>query len=316
MTYQEYTMRYGNIFVTHANKHHTDDIASISMLTKLGATVRRLTRLDFLEFKDNIPPFMLKISEASTGCGKPIPTQFDMGGGYYDHHQSGSEVRASGIPYSAYGLLFRDFGREWAELVIGNHPQFDEILNRYDREVVSLIDASDNGYPVKTFEYKWLLHALIIADRSSESALVVQSLLEGCLHEVRMACEADKHINQCLKDVVEGLLVLDMGCSFIQQVRNYNSTKNDDKDLVRWVVHPNDDGWTIRCQPSILSDSTYIQLLPYEWLKNPPEGCYNNGKTFVHKNLFMATFETKDQAINAAYRIIPDYARRQKERNL
>lgn len=68
----------------------------------------------------------------------------DVGGVYdvttrrFDHHQNGAPVRANGIVYSAFGLLWRQYGLKYCQ---GNKKVWQEVDERY----VQIIDATDNG---------------------------------------------------------------------------------------------------------------------------------------------------------------------------
>ncbi len=73
---------------------------------------------------------------------------FDVGGIYdpetnrFDHHQKGGAgARENGIPYSAFGLVWKHFG---LNLVEGNQELFEKI----DKETVIPFDAIDNGIDI------------------------------------------------------------------------------------------------------------------------------------------------------------------------
>lgn len=67
---------------------------------------------------------------------------FDIGYGKYDHHQKGGNgVRDNGIPYAAFGLLWKEYGEVLCTR-IGLDPQFG--IPEFDRFVEG-IDAYDNG---------------------------------------------------------------------------------------------------------------------------------------------------------------------------
>ena len=74
----------------------------------------------------------------------------DVGGVYdpanqrYDHHQNGAPTRDNGIPYAAFGLIWKHYG----EQVSGSR----EVAEMIERRLVMPIDANDNG--VSLFETK------------------------------------------------------------------------------------------------------------------------------------------------------------------
>ena len=79
-----------NSAVTHGGRFHADDVFSSALLRLLNPKIkiRRVMRLP----------------ENFDGLA------FDIGGGDFDHHQNGAPVRENGVPYAAFGLLWRAFG--------------------------------------------------------------------------------------------------------------------------------------------------------------------------------------------------------------
>jgi uncharacterized UPF0160 family protein len=72
---------------------------------------------------------------------------FDVGGEYlpeknrFDHHQKGGAgVRDNGIPYAAFGLVWKHFGERICES--------GEVADEIDRKFAQPIDANDNGMDV------------------------------------------------------------------------------------------------------------------------------------------------------------------------
>ncbi|MFQ9697590.1 MAG: MYG1 family protein, partial [Zhenhengia sp.] len=48
----------------------------------------------------------------------------DVGGGKYDHHQADKVLREDGIPYCAFGLLWRDYGKQFTKIIC---PSLNEV---------------------------------------------------------------------------------------------------------------------------------------------------------------------------------------------
>ena len=75
---------------THAGKFHADDVFATALLQILRPDIK-ITR------------------------GFTVPDDFDgivydIGFGMFDHHQEPREYRANGVPYAAFGLLWRVLG--------------------------------------------------------------------------------------------------------------------------------------------------------------------------------------------------------------
>lgn len=78
----------------------------------------------------------------------------DVGEGRYDHHQMEKELREDGIPYCAFGLLWRDFGKDY---VAKKCPHLkvkeqETLAKKVADEFIIQIDAGDNGIALNTFE--------------------------------------------------------------------------------------------------------------------------------------------------------------------
>lgn len=76
--------------MTHGGKFHADDVFSAALL--------RLLRPDIRIHRG------FQVPEAFEGL------VFDIGLGPFDHHQQDAPVRENGVPYAAFGLLWREFG--------------------------------------------------------------------------------------------------------------------------------------------------------------------------------------------------------------
>lgn len=101
--------------MTHGGKFHADDVFSSALLRILFPGIE-ITR------------------------GYMVPSGFDgivfdIGGGMFDHHQSGAPIRENGVPYAAFGLLWREFGPS----LVG-----EEAAQRFDEAFVQPLDLDDN----------------------------------------------------------------------------------------------------------------------------------------------------------------------------
>lgn len=100
---------------THSGVFHADDVFASALLQFIftGIDIRR---------------------------GRQAPENFDgivfdIGGGKFDHHQEKKEYRENGVPYAAFGLLWREYGTEIL---------CEEDARQFDLEFVQPIDKSDN----------------------------------------------------------------------------------------------------------------------------------------------------------------------------
>ena len=122
--------------MTHNSKFHVDDIFACATLQLV---------LD----KKNIPYKVIRTRDTSIiERGDYV---FDVGGIYnptlnrFDHHQKeGAGVRANGIPYASFGLVWKHFGHELCQ---------PEIAQEIDVKIASGIDAIDNGISITKLIY-------------------------------------------------------------------------------------------------------------------------------------------------------------------
>lgn len=139
------------LLVTHNDTFHSDDVfatATLMILLKNNVKVVRTRDPEFFKKGDFV---------------------YDVGGEYnpdtnrFDHHQiGGAGVRANGIPYAAFGLIWKKYG----EIICGSKQVADKI----DAELVQAIDAEDNGLDTYTINGEvgpYIIQRLVNAFRPS-----------------------------------------------------------------------------------------------------------------------------------------------------
>ncbi len=119
------------ILVTHNGTFHADDIfatATLSLLLDGNIEVIRTRDEEIIQTADYV---------------------YDVGGEYdpdrnrFDHHQKGGAgARENGIPYAAFGLVWRTYG----EKLCGSSA----LAQKIDEYFIQSIDANDNG--ISTYE--------------------------------------------------------------------------------------------------------------------------------------------------------------------
>ena len=114
------------IVVTHSGNFHTDEVFACAVLSLLN--------------DGNIEVIRSRDSEvwATGDYVVDVGGEYDSARGRFDHHQEGGAgVRPNGIPYSSFGLVWKEFG----ENLCGNR----EAARRIDEKMVQPIDAADCG---------------------------------------------------------------------------------------------------------------------------------------------------------------------------
>lgn len=114
------------ILVTHNGTFHADDIfatATLSILLDGNIKVIRTRDTEWFKKGDYV---------------------YDVGGEYdparnrFDHHQKGGAgKRDNGVPYAAFGLVWREYG----EKICGSKA----VADRIDEHLVQAVDTHDNG---------------------------------------------------------------------------------------------------------------------------------------------------------------------------
>ena len=100
---------------THGGKFHADDVLATALLKYINPEFTVMRGFDIPDCFDGIV--------------------YDIGRGAFDHHQEDKAVRENGVPYAAFGLVWRAFGPQ----LVG-----EEEAKRFDRTFIENLDLSDN----------------------------------------------------------------------------------------------------------------------------------------------------------------------------
>lgn len=113
--------------VTHDQGFHADDVFSTALMQIIFGDEAKVTRS-----RD------LKIIEAAD-IVYDVGAIYDPEKNRFDHHQKeGAGERENGIPYAAFGLVWKKWGPE----ICGSQDVADII----DHKLVQVVDAHDNGF--------------------------------------------------------------------------------------------------------------------------------------------------------------------------
>ena len=266
---------------THGGCFHADDVISTVFLKSLNPdiTIFRLNEVsqDILSNDENIV--------------------FDIGGGKYDHHQQERLINDFGYPYSAFGLLWEDFGRELLEKK--GFKKIEDAFEKFKVDVVSKIDQGDNcgyhnvigfkeNYTIKNFNANWyeLKNNPSVQDEQFAKALEYTNLLFDNwmrkLYEQVEIQEQEKEIfiNALVKSN-NGIIVLPESIPWRDYVDEYAYR-------VKIVINKN-----IRGGYNVTSaNEDSVKITQNEYL------------TFVHPSRFMGVANTLNDAVMAAKKIL------------
>ena len=285
---------------THGGMFHADDVFSAVFLEMANPNIK-------IERVFRLPENYNRLA-------------FDIGLGKFDHHQMDNEIRENGVPYAAFGKLWKEYG-----------PHFfnQEIVERIDEEFVQQLDLSDNtGTPnricesigsivptwhenksmdeafneAKNFAYDILTNEIMyqIGEKTIEERNVE---LEKLLTSDFMIERQEKYneakrlseeiLNPAINNMQNGVVVTDRYCEWEEKLTNTEGANIFVCPSIRG-------GYNVLLVPSpdaTPEDMAKKVYFPEEWLgkQNPDLGI-----TFCHPGNFIACTETLEQAVNVA----------------
>lgn len=112
--------------VTHSGKFHADDVFATAVLKKVFKEIELVRSRD----PDTV---------ASGDIVYDVGRVYDPATNRFDHHQpEGAGVRENGVPYAAFGLIWKHFGEQ---LVTDKR-----VWQLVDEKLVQPVDANDTGF--------------------------------------------------------------------------------------------------------------------------------------------------------------------------
>ena len=174
--------------LTHAGKFHADDVFSAALLKIVFPKIR-------IARSFRVPPTFNGIV-------------FDIGFGLYDHHQEDAPVRENGVPYAAFGLLWREYGKSALASFGCKEIFLEKEEKHFDEVFVQPLDLDDNtgcgnilagiinsfnpSWDSKTDSNSCFFEAVIVAgviiEKKIESMMAIQrarTMVEKALEEAK-----------------------------------------------------------------------------------------------------------------------------------
>lgn len=289
-----YSDRMSKTVVTHDGKFHADDVFAVAalLLAEPTATVVR-TR-----------------DEATIGRADIV---VDVGGVYdethnrFDHHQSeGAGGRGNKIPYAAFGLVWKKFGRELCES--------EEVARRVDEVLVTPIDANDNGIDlsvpaeadlwsytiadaVRAFVPTWLEKNADIDAAFLEAVSFATRVILREIARAKAMIAGEGEVRKAYAEAEDKrLIVLDGDFSWKDTLAKLPEPL--------FVVHPQDGTWRLYCVRDNPRQFRNRKNLPESWagLRDAKLAQMTGvgDAVFCHRNRFMAVAKSKQSAIRLA----------------
>lgn len=300
--------------ITHTGVSHADDVMVTAILLKLRGELT-----------------LMRTFKVPGGISEDVII-YDIGGGKYDHHQTGGnggrkldppyktkdDKEINEIPYSSVGLIWRDFGRQ---IISETEPDFSEaqvelVWTLIDRDLISGIDVADNGklpqadYPVQGFSLYQVISSFNPNWDSGESfddAFVRAVEFAGTVFDNVLANACSKVKGQRIVDeaieVAEGqIMILDR---FVPWQDFIFASRNAKAEEILFVVFPAlRGGFNCQCVPDTLGGKGQRKSLPENWRGLPAEKLQEvsgvETAIFCHPGAFMCSAQTQEDAIKMA----------------
>lgn len=284
--------------VTHSSKFHTDDIFAVATLT---LALENEYEIEVIRSRD------MSVIEKGDYV-------VDVGGLYdesinrFDHHQiGGAGKRENGVPYAAFGLVWKKFG----ERLVGSK----EGAFKVDQTIVQPIDANDNGVQF----LKTCIEGLFPFDIGTMTFLFSPTWKEADTDLDVLFVELVGYAKAILKrkiittkDELEGArLVLeiyknteDKRLIIVEERYPWEETLSKFPEPLFAVYKNRDNNWSIKCVRSDLLSYDRRKDLPKNWAGKRDEELEKEtgvpGSVFCHNNLFMAVNKTKEGILKMA----------------
>ena len=269
---------------THAGKFHADDVFATALLQLVRPDIQITRGFDVPEDFEGIV--------------------YDIGFGMFDHHQSPREMRPNGVPYAAFGLLWRVLGpglvgERQARLVDENFVQPLD-LNDNTGEPNSLCDAIGFFNPVWDED-----GGADVQDQQFFAAVAVaKQILTRQIASANAVNRADDKVRAAYAASQNGIVVLPC----------YLPWKNGlYKTDALFVVYPSQrGGWSAQC---VTDHKTKKPKLPFpqSWAGQPQEIIEQKsgieGISFCHASRFLITAKDKETALAACRQVLKNNGR-------
>ena len=283
--------------VTHSGNFHPDDVFAVACVM-------------LLEGEENVEVVRTREEEVIRTADWVV----DVGGEYdanslrFDHHQHGAPIRENGIPYAAFGLVWRHFG----EKIVGSA----EVARVVEERLCQAIDAPDNGvslFDVNELEVEpvLLFHVLDSFkpvwgsdDDIDKAFLEVVTFVKSFLERFISKATGDQAMLTLVDEVYQSaedksVLVFDV------KISSHALIKYPDVNV---VIHPSINGeevvWSVSAIPKHHGTFENRVTFPSAWggLHNEEleEASGIPGLLFCHKARFICKARSKESAIQAA----------------
>jgi len=297
--------RSGVVAATHSGSFHADDVWAAAAMRLVNPS------LSILRTRDQA---LLDAADILFDVGRV----FDSATCRFDHHQLGyAEARENGIPYSSFGLVWRELGQE----LCGSAAAASKV----DRCLVQGVDAVDCGMALTHKEAQPVTVMTISSaiggfnpgwqddtspearQEAFEQALsLAKAILQNTIRDANGMENARAAVAQGAILEEGRLLVLDRDVPWKETVLGA-----PEYERVLYVVLPDGEvKWQVNTVPDYLGSFNNRKSLPLAWAgldgAELDEVVGLKGCVFCHKGRFVAGHKTRDGALEMAQMALRD----------
>jgi len=269
-----------NYAMTHGGKFHADDVFSAALLKIINPNIKIIRAFEAPKDFDGIV--------------------FDIGCGKFDHHQECAEVRENGVPYAAFGLLWREFGES---ILAAGCPleQAAKEATRFDEIFIQPLDKDDNtgcgnqlASAIGVFNPSW------DSDESSNQCFVealdfATIILQKKIDSIMSVQRAKELVEAALANLNDNIVILPRYAPWKTILV---------QSQAEFVVYPSQrGGYSAQVIPADLDTKEAKCYFPEEWAGKPedelPIISGVSTLTFCHKGRFLISADNLDDVIKA-----------------
>ena len=279
--------------IVHNGVFHADDVACVSIARMLNPAVewRRTSDTEGLDVNSDD-----KIIVADVGFGR------------FDHHGVVPKIRRDGGKHCGATLLWERFG---AEAVKACNPQLDDaeaesVAKNVLEKVLYTIADGDNGIyssaftincAIAQFNPSWDVSNMDAYTEARFFAAV--SLMDTVLTNTIESCAAELRAKS---SVMEALSHMDNGIVILEKFTPWKKVLCANSKALVVVFPSNRGGYSIQIVPVASAGYETRIHTPEEWHGKQGREAERTmpGMKFCHRNGFIASFNTKENALAAA----------------
>ena len=285
--------------ITHNGTFHSDEVFSTVLLSRiLNKDILKLCRTSNIE--ENNASFV-----------------YDVGFGKYDHHQPGGNgSRENGIKYSSFGLVWKEFGKEYLKSL--GVLDYNTTWKMLDKKLVQNIDAIDNGQLGKLTQFDFevvTLPNLISMYNSNwddeeanqdemflKAVDFAQIVFDRFRISVVSKVKAKSGVEEAIEKSENQILILE---KFMPWKEFLLESENEKAKNILFVVFPsNRGGYNVYAVPKENESFESRKLFPKSWGGLTDENLQKvtgvSTATFCHTGRFICATKTKEDAIKIA----------------